>query len=272
MASVTSIALQKDGGVQCESAVANLDQLAALAPGHIIFVGELHGTDVTPQVFGELVCRVSAPGQKLLVGLEFPAAIQTSLDTYLLSEGSAQDQIVFFDDPKKFWSSEGYIDGRSSEAMFAMVEKLRRLKAAGVQIDVVAFQSATGSTRDGSETQEPYEMRLANLYMDQWNSENYDAGLILVGNIHAIKSPVKGSRGTFKPMATHMPHELVLTFNALSARGSAWNCQADGCGSHSFPLYPATRLPARVEFEADDRYDGVIYVGRSIASPPIAHR
>ena len=234
-----------------------------------LLIGELHGTRETPRVFGELVCSAATQATvHVLVGLEFPEAAQAAFEAYMESMGTAANRSEFL--AQSGWldmARSQFPDGRTSEAMLAMVERLRTLRAGGLDISVTTFQRPLSMP---SESQTPYEIGLADSLREAFDSGAYDLGIVLVGSLHARRTTVTpGGRPAFDPMAMHLPRESTLTLNAVTGDGEAWNCQLSGCGAHK---REGQALGAALGIVLGDSlspgYDGVIAIGPITASLP----
>jgi hypothetical protein len=176
-----------------------------------------------PQTFGEIVATMADVGQPIIVGLELNSAEQGRLEAYLASKGTPSDRrhLVQGSD----WKIH---DGRGSTAMLALIEHLRRLSQEHQNLRVVAF-APTFEPQNESET--GYNRRMADNIMTAAKGANALV-LILVGNIHAMRSPLPaegGNRG-FRPMAMNLPASATLSVRFDSAGGRAWTCQENAVG------------------------------------------
>ena len=81
----------------------------------------------------------------------------------------------------KWWSyvARQFPDGRTSEGMLAMLERLRALRAGGLDIFVTTFEPPSRSTP--SESQTPYEVGTAESLREAFDSGAYDLAIVLVG-------------------------------------------------------------------------------------------
>jgi hypothetical protein len=120
-------------------AVGGAEALLSQSAQRYIIVGERHGTAEVPALFGDLACLASAQGP-LIVGLEMEADQQAALDSFLSSDGSLLAQQAWR--RSKHWTLR---DGRGSEAMWAMIERLRRLKAEGRDVSALALMHQANS-------------------------------------------------------------------------------------------------------------------------------
>lgn len=189
-----------------------------------LIFGELHGTAETPALFADFVC-MAASAQPIVVGLELATDQQPSLDRYLASDGSPAAQIEL--QAAAHWA--GGRDGRASVAMFALVERLRALRASGLPLRLVAFVP-TDVTDLSSQT--PYEKAMAGNWRKALGGSTQARFIALVGNIHSMRRPFDD----FEPAAMHMPPRSLLTFGFAPVGGKAWNCQQGGCGPYSSGL------------------------------------
>jgi hypothetical protein len=234
-----------------------------------LIVGELHGTQEIPAAFGELVCFVAAAGNSVLVGLEFQESARSSFEQFVESSGTQTDRASFLQDSGWLVDAQQYPDGRTSEAMLKLVDRLRELRAAGLGIDVTTFIRPRQAVSD---SQTPYEIGLADSLKEAEQSSEYDLIIALVGNIHARKVTFDAEGvALFDPMAMHMPTETTLTLLATSNGGEAWNCRQT-CGRHWHDGSQAGSDP-RIEFRPDlsSGYDGILAVGTTTASLPVTH-
>ena len=171
-----ALALSLPGQVRANDEAPDLlGDLTARALAHrVILVGELHGTWEVPGIVAGLATNLSADERPLIVGLEIWRSEQAALDRYLGSAGTAEDREALLAGP--FWATR---DGRSSEAMVKLIERLRVL-ALKAPVQLVAFDVAgdtdlTGAERDRS--------------MGEWLQARLEQApdarlLVLAGNFH----------------------------------------------------------------------------------------
>lgn len=118
---------------------------AAMPSPAVVLVGEIHGTDQAPAFVGQLACAASADGTAVTVALEISAQEQPRLDAYLASAGTPAARAAVLAGP--FWTRSTQ-DGRSSTAMLALLERLRRLNADGRRVAVIAVDEERIGARD----------------------------------------------------------------------------------------------------------------------------
>jgi hypothetical protein len=102
-----------------------------------ILAGEMHGTNETPAIFGDLVCAAGTSNRPIVVGIEHSVADQEAIDAFMSS--SDHEAAVRTLLSRRTWTT---FDGRSSGAMLILFEKLRALKARGQIAEVVAFDDS----------------------------------------------------------------------------------------------------------------------------------
>jgi hypothetical protein len=237
----------------------------AIRNARTIIVGELHGTAEIPAMFGDLVCHVSAGGASVLVGLEFEEDKLAAFTSFLNSAGTLEDRATFLEQSGWLASAERFPDGRTSEAMFALVNRLRVMRASGARIALTTF-----IRRVDGDTQTPYEMAMAESISLASRAGSYDKVLVLVGNLHARTERVvfPGSPG-FEPMAMHLPEGEFVSLNAKYSSGAAWNCQRSKCEARPVQGFAGAETRSVSMFsEMPGGYDGEFIVGPITASPP----
>lgn len=239
-----------------------LSTITSSTDARFLVFGETHGTVEAPAFFAESVCAVTTSGKKVLVGLEFPEEDAAIFQQFMQSAGDPEDVKKFLTDSSWGQQASQFPDGRTSQAMLALVQRLRELHANGYELTIAPF------VRAGLERGAPYENGLASSLMEAELNGSYDLVMVLVGNVHAFGAVV--NFGTpYEPMAMHLPQDTTLTLRMVSEGGSAWNCQSDGCG-----VYPLRTLDRDEDTgitlgkDIAQGYDGIFNIGASSASPP----
>lgn len=233
-------------------------------PERILVVGELHGTAETPAAFLALVCEAAAQGP-VTVGLEMPETDRPLLDVVMAAPDEATAARILsagdFGDVRRD-------DGRNSRAMFDMIIGLWRLKAAGRDVVIRPFAARMSVIR--GRDQAWWELEMAH-GMSRPLVDRPDARLlILVGNLHARKTPFDRWPEVGLPAAGHLYARDTLTLTVAQQGGQAWNCQEE-CGPHdSRGFYDADARGVILGPVEDGAYDGVLAIGPTTASPPAA--
>ncbi len=241
--------------------VAGADRLWSAATRWVI-VGELHGTNETPDAFANLVCLAAVTGRPVTVALEYPADGQAVIDAWLASDGDPAARSALLTLP--IWSKE-FQDGRSSIAFLRLWNTLRVMKQSGTITGVVASDvgrsTPPGQTRDAA-------------MAASWTAipkHDRDLVLILVGNVHAMRKPAIFGDRKIITAGSLMPRRQTVSINVISVGGTAWTCESDGCREHdSGPRRPAV---AGITFDknAERSWDAIYQLGggTTAAAPAI---
>lgn len=239
--------------------VPGLDQLTANPQTRFLIVGETHGTNETPRLVADLACNL-VTSRPITVALEFGVASTPDLVKYLQSDGGAEARKQLLQ--SRIWQPS-FADGRNSQAMFALIEQLRALRAGGAKLRIAAFQPNDISHLE----QHYYELGMASNWAKIADLAPDDLMLVLVGDVHASKN--LGTRYPFAPAASHLKPDETISLKSEHEGGAAWNCQADGCHAHA--LVGGAVKPRHVGRFASpiDGFDGSYSVGSQYsASPP----
>ena len=235
----------------------------------VILVGEIHGTKTTPELFGQIVSAVVDEKTKTLVILEINQTSQPSIDEFI----KTGDEAALKKDP---FFSRTYQDGRSSQAMVALLKKLVKLPNTTVLCmdPMDGILTMTGQQRDTG---------MANFI----NSKRigYDHTLVLSGNIHSSTTIGTPWDKAYRPMGYELKNlakDLTSDqlFNILVRYGKvdSWNCQgadASSCSAHYGKQNPtdysnAVNYPAYFvwENELTDGHAGTIFIRQAKISLP----
>ena len=232
----------------------------------VVFFGELHGNNETPQAFLAAICQYREQNDgDVRVALEFGTDIQPSLDRFMASDGSSEAVREFLRHP--FWQPGRKMpDGRSSVAMLKLVEALRELRASTLRLVSVTPIVGHWEDRDvqyfGASSD---AIMAANITRLSRESDD-DVVLVLVGNLHARLTPPE-SMDYMIPAASRVEGDVASVL-VLPESGESWNCQM---GCQSWPVREATDLSAiedRVRTQGS--YNHVLPIGRVCSSPPVA--
>lgn len=181
-----------------------------------VLVGEAHGTVELPAVFADLVCQAAADGRPLLVGVEHAPENQIALDAFLASDGGAAAQETLLTAPA--WNEAG---SRGSQAMLDLIERVRRIKADGVNVRVIAFDHVI-------ETAGTSELREQNMAGNLTSALAEAPGarvLVLTGLGHADKEGFVSMSPPFRSMAQFLPAERTLSLAFSRTGGEALSCR-----------------------------------------------
>lgn len=237
-----------------------------------LILGEQHGTAESPRIFADIVCLATKLRREIVVGLEFPVEDQKLIDAYLASNGGDKAQAALLSSP--VWQ-KSMQDGRSSGAMLALFERLRKMARAKHIVGVAAFQN----TREVERAK--YEQGLANQLQSASPSRNRLV-IALVGNFHARTLPWSSGGQSYMPMAGLLPKEQTRTLNIVGNGGAQWACFRDRsapigdqptCAARDFGVSSKTYMRGIVlASDSNSPYAGTLYLGvpTTAARPALA--
>jgi hypothetical protein len=183
-----------------------------------VFVGELHGSNETPEEFLNLVCDALARGRQVTVALERPTSEQAALDGILNATDSPAAT-------RRLLSEPGWVngmDGRASEAMLRLLIALRALRRSYPDLAVAAFDAPYSGNAPGARDE---VMGHALLAVGSAAPKNLI--LVLTGNIHAMQAPVFG----YDLAAMFLPAGQRLSLEVTDRGGESWTDNVGGCGA-----------------------------------------
>lgn len=229
----------------------------------LIMFGEIHGTYETPEFVISFVCQVVTSGQQLRLGLELPAAEAAAIARFLESDGQATDRAALL--AGAHWRRDEQ-DGRSSEAILTLLDDARRLRAAGLPLEVFVFDVdawADWNERDSS---------MAARILEEADTHPEAMIVTLSGNLHNRTVPGLPWDPEAQPMGTWIRAERpeALSFDLRHHGGTAWICMKEGCGSVDLsgsiggPSWAVELWPSPDEHG----YGGVFWIGSITAAPP----
>lgn len=232
--------------------------------GHhrILLVGETHGTTETPAVVSALV-ESTATRAPVVVGLEIPVEECAAIGAYLESEGSRADRRKLT--AGRFWQRTRQ-DGRSSSAVFGLIEDIRQFRGRGRQVALECFDSRElpeGLTNDAAMAE-----ALRSIVGRHAVAET--RFVALVGNYHAMDRKSAREATMASLIGDLAPFNILVSSRAP---GSSWNCIDHTCSSHEFTprKYAGLDSASLVIHGSPDEngFDAVLVLDRFTASPPI---
>lgn len=226
-----------------------------------IFVGETHGTVEAPAAFADLACLALEQGP-VIAALEFPTAMQPTLDAFMEVDTEAAARAALLDYP---YGPFRFHDGRGSEAMMEMLLRLRALRREGRPLTVVA--TVPDSPRLPGFGQSYAELDRALAWVEAARADPEARVLVFVGRVHAEKARRVGSPIGL-PAAAHIRPEDSLSLAVARQGGEAWLCR-DECGvTPVTPVDDAGLLGVVLSPNLDPAFDGLLALGPWTASPP----
>ncbi|MDR7271801.1 hypothetical protein J2X20_004469 [Pelomonas saccharophila] len=240
----------------------------------IIVVGEMHGTEQAPRLVSGLVCSLLQSGHGVILALERNGAEQPALVRYIESSGSAADRAALWQQPD--WRNATQ-DGRSSAALMALIDDVRKLRGSGQRIGILAMQQVTTELAplrvDEKTMLAEREALLYSRINDRSMADNLLAAGVLYGNYKIVALAGGVHTGTkrpdwaepgYLPMGALVLAERPAYFIGLrSEGGTAWVCGRGGvCGPRE--------VGAGAFVAADTKIDAEASLGPITASPPAA--
>ena len=258
------------GGGTAQETVCDVSERAYDIPdisADMVFFGELHGNKETPEAFLTAVCQhLERQAGDVRVALELHTDIQSSLDTFMESDGRSEAVEEFLRHPH--WQRGMNLpDGRSSVAMLNLVEALRKSRASNSRLVSVTPFAGHWTNRQiryfGTSGDAVMAANITNL-TNLSQESNDDAVFVLVGNIHARLTPPEDMNHLI-PAASLVEGDVASVL-VLPESGESWNCQA---ACQSWPVPIVTDLSAyESRIRAEGSFDYVLPIGRVSSSPP----
>ena len=235
-----------------------------LGPGRMVVLGEFHGSREVPAFAGAVVCEASKRGP-VMVALELRPS--EAITAWFSGDDTSKARARVLAEPQ--WVGS-YQDGRTSVAMLELLRYLGELRRAGRSVELVLFDDATAS--------QPRDQRMAERLLAERAARPLVTSIVLVGNLHARRTPGGPMSPDQRWMATAFVDAGVpfVSLVARHATGSSWFCSGPGpetCGPE-FVGSPEEPLQAgRIELRPseDGAYDGLFFPALTFtASPPAA--
>ncbi len=234
--------------------------LPTIHKGAVLVFGEIHGSKESPDYFLRATCAAieEYPRKPLLIGLEIPISEQGGLDRFVSSDGGPNAVKTLLSLP--FWN-RSMQDGRSSHAMFQLIDGLRLLRKRTPNMIVAAIDDQSlASTRDAS-----MAAQIDNLMIEYRDAR----ALVLLGNYHAKRRP----RQSLEEHVDSMVEFLSTPNRSLAFRprdGRYWAC-APRCEVHTLNVNTDANEAVNwfaSEPSSSENFDGLIDLGTISESVP----
>ena len=234
-----------------------------VADRRLVLVGEMHGTREVPRALADLAQQLADAERPLIVGLEIWRKEQARIDRYLDSAGTLEDRSELL--TGEFWT-RSYQDGRSSEAMVELLDRLRAL-ALKAPLKVLAFDADPVADSGGAARDQAMAERIAAAL----DAEPEAHALVLAGNFH---TRIQES-APWDPEHRFMGHHLIdyqpYSLEIMGLGGSAWICtgaDVDSCKARDMPessMSPGLTLGDAI---GERGHHGIWLLPQVSASPP----
>jgi hypothetical protein len=261
---ILGIALLRAGAaaaVSCPS-IPGAEQVLSRTSVHWVLIGEMHGSNETPEVFGNLVCDALVHERKVTVALERPVREQAALDGFLTKRDLAKAENTLFAEPD--WRNG--MDGRASEAMLRLLVSLRELRKQYRGLKVAAFDAPFTGHSAGARDQ-----AMGGALLALGRSMPQSIILVLTGNVHAMQSPQFG----YDFAAMYLPAGERISLEVTDTGGEAWATFDGACGSSRGGVETKGKAtPFGIFFDPSlapyGKVDGVLSLGVPLTSSPPA--
>lgn len=204
------------------------ETLAERAGDHrLIVLGEMHGTQEVPLLAGDLVERWSEHAPVLLA-LEIPVSEHVALAASVAAGGDATTLDALR--RRTWWQRPPQeSDGRRSEDVLALIQRVGRLRQAGRNVAVLAFdpRDARCFERGNCEAAMAHVLRRAHGALPQGRL------LVVTGNVHAMKRRPRNAPPLLPqmPMTAHLRDLSPVSIDIAARQGVFWACAGeDTCG------------------------------------------
>lgn len=232
-------------------------------PERFIILGEIHGTTEAPAAFAHMVCAAAHRGP-VTVALELPVDMQPQLDAFLAAPDTEAAKAALQGSPL---TDPSMNDGRSSQAMLAMMLSVRDLRDAGRDVVFHAFQPS--APRPPGLIQAWYELDMGHALANAHYRRPSAKVLAIVGSVHARKAGSERFPDIGLPAAGHLPAADVLSLRLAEQGGEAWNCQQECKVNPVRERYDTQARGVIMEPLDNGTYDGVLALGPLTASTPV---
>lgn len=249
----------------CEGELETLS--ARLQTHRVMLIGEIHGTEEAPAQVAALARCLEESGQAVRVGLEIPRDEQARIDRYLHSAGIADDRQALL--AGSFWQRE-YQDGRSSEAMYGLIESLRQL-ALKADVAVLAFdQPSYAQSEDDAR-----EAAMAAALEPALRESPQARWLVLASNLHTRVNAGAPWDAQYQYLGYRLRSYQPYAVEFLGLSGSVYTCTDDDPASCHARKLPDSDRPNGLMLEdaVNGRgHHGLWLYPTSTASPPARAR
>lgn len=244
------------------SPIAGANQIWSRPALRWVLVGEIHGSNETPDAFKDLVCDALARGKRVTVALEQSSAEQPALNRILTAKdlSRATQELLH----QTGWT-EGSIYGKASKSMLRLLLSLRELRSSYPSLTIFAFDVPYTGKAAGARDE-----AMGKALLSLGEKRPQDLVLALIGNAHIFRAPMFG----YDPTAMYLPARESLSIEVTDNGGKFWNDVNDACGPNKGGA-PARggNMPREVVLKPSlapfGKVDGILSLGMAATpSPP----
>jgi len=203
-----------------------VDTLIRESAGHrLVVLGELHGTREVPLLVGDLVEHWST-AEPVLLALEIPVGEHAALRDAVSGVDAAIDALR----QRPWWRVVAADnDGRRSEDVIALVERIARLRRTGRDVAILPFdpRGRRCFERGTCEAAMAHVLRRAHAALPRGRI------VVVTGNVHAMRQRAHDAPALLPhlPMTAHLRDLGPLSVDITAYRGEFWACmEIDHCG------------------------------------------
>ncbi len=230
-----------------------LSQLIKLTENSkLLAIGEMHGTAEVPQLVAAIARRWSSePGpdgkaRAVLVALEYPQTQAAILAAYVDSDGGEAAKATLL--ASQFWSRAAQ-DGRSSRAMFELIDSVRALRHDGRKLQIAAFDM----NADQINAKLDRDLAMANNLRAIIGANPTARVLVLAGNYHVRQRDGAGWDPAHRFMFGHLKDLAPFSLKVDAYAGQYWSCrgaEASSCMVSSFARASDEQRPLGLYMDA----------------------
>ena len=180
----------------------------------LIMFGEIHGTKEMPAYVAKVLCFLSKNKRPIKIGLEYLPDQLPLINRYIESAGLEGDKKALIG--SSYWSRQ-YQDGRTSQAMFNLVEQIRVEQHAGKDVEVFLFDDQSSVNRDKA---------MAVRIIEELNNDPDTLHVLITGNIHSQITKGVPWDADYMTMGAYVSERKIEFASILLTHlgGSAWIC------------------------------------------------
>jgi hypothetical protein len=218
----------------CEPELTGVD--VPIADRRVVLLGDVPGTNEIPDFVGRLACQAARKDVPTVVALELLRVDQEWVDTYLASRGSAADRAGFLRVMRSFGAQASGAHG--TEAVLALLDRIRTLRDAHLSVRVVAFDEAANS---------PERDKARASTLERVRRVDPDAFLLVVverAQARTVLGP--GESSEKPPLGWSLARWGLrpLSLDVRSPGGQAWSCDSGAQGACGLVAVHSKASPA----------------------------
>jgi hypothetical protein len=225
----------------------------------VILVGELHGNEQAPAFIAQLVCGLLTQNRPVILALERDEAEQLATERFLASAGTSADVRALLEQAEWNMSMQ---DGRSSRAMFRLLDQLRKWRQAGQRVELLMMRklqrfdaSDTAPKMDRKAVQAKLDLDMADSVTTALQRHPEHVAVVFAGTFHTavgskIHQDVIGAPSMGDVLSARLPVHVV---GLGGGPGESWACssQANSCGPNAVRIgnwdLPDARTDTRID-------------------------